>query len=38
MSSSTIGLDQNLREYLLNVSVKEHDVLKTLRKETLKLN
>ena len=38
MSSSTIGLDKNLREYLLNVSVKEHDVLKTLRKETLKLN
>jgi len=38
MSSSTIGLNQKLREYLLANSLKEHKVLKSLRAETLKLN
>ena len=38
MSSDTIVLDQKLREYLLNVSVKEPKVLKSLRKETAALD
>jgi len=38
MSNSTIGLDQNLRGYLLTYSLKEHKVLKDLRAYTLKLN
>ena len=35
MSSDTIELNQSLRDYLINVSVKEHSVLKILREETL---
>jgi len=38
MSSDTIVLDQKLRDYLLNVSVKEPNVLKNLRKETSALD
>ena len=38
MSSDTIELNQSLRDYLINVSVKEHSVLKILREETLKLD
>ena len=38
MSSDTIELNQSLRDYLINVSVKEPGVLKNLRKETLKLD
>ena len=34
MSSETIILDNQLRDYLLNVSVKEPEVLRALRKET----
>ena len=38
MSSNTIELNQSLRDYLINVSVKEPDVLKDLREETLQLD
>ena len=38
MSSDTIKLNQSLRDYLINVSVKEPSVLKDLREETLKLD
>ena len=38
MSSDTIELNQSLRDYLINVSVKEPRVLKDLREETLKLD
>ena len=38
MSSDTIELNQSLRDYLINVSVKEPSVLKNLREETLKLD
>ena len=38
MSNSTIGLDQKLREYLLTYSLREHEALKNLRADTLKLN
>ena len=38
MSSDTIELNRSLRDYLINVSVKEHSVLKILREETLKLD
>ena len=38
MSSNTIILDQNLREYLLNTSLKESKVLNNLREETSKLD
>ena len=38
MSSSTIELNQSLRDYLINVSVKESGVLKDLREETLQLD
>ena len=38
MSSDTIELNQSLREYLINVSVKEPCVLKDLREETLQLD
>lgn len=38
MSSDTIELNQSLREYLINVSVKEPGVLKDLREETLQLD
>ena len=38
MSSDTIELNQSLRDYLINVSVKEPSVLKDLREETLKLD
>ena len=38
MSSDTIELNQSLRDYLINVSVKEPGVLKNLREETLKLD
>ena len=34
MSSATIMLDKQLRDYLLNVSVRESEVLYALRKET----
>ena len=34
MSSETIILDSQLRDYLLNVSVREPEVLRALRKET----
>ena len=37
MSSETIILDSQLRDYLLNVSVKEPEVLRALRKETRNL-
>ena len=37
MSNSTIGLDNDLRKYLLDVSCRENDVLKKLRQETSKL-
>jgi len=37
MSSETIILDKQLRDYLLNVSVRESKVLYALRKETEKL-
>ena len=38
MSSNTIVLDQKLREYLLNTSLKEPKVLINLREETSKLD
>ena len=38
MSSDTIEINQSLRDYLINVSVKEPSVLKNLREETLKLD
>ena len=38
MSSNTIELNQSLRDYLINVSVKEPGVLKDLREETLQLD
>ena len=38
MSSNTIILDQKLREYLLNTSLKESKVLNNLREETSKLD
>jgi len=38
MSSDTIELNQSLRDYLINVSVKEPGVLKNLREETLQLD
>tara|TARA_B100001167_G_scaffold174456_1_gene127157 strand:- start:58 stop:720 length:663 start_codon:yes stop_codon:yes gene_type:complete len=38
MSSDTIELNQSLRDYLINVSVKESGVLKDLREETLQLD
>lgn len=38
MSSDTIELNQSLRDYLINVSVKEPSVLKDLREETLQLD
>ena len=38
MSSDTIELNQSLRDYLINVSVKEPRVLKDLREETLTLD
>ena len=34
MSSDTITLNEKLRDYLINVSVKEPKVLKDLREET----
>ncbi len=34
MSRSTLGLDGRLREYLLNASLREPDVLRRLREET----
>ena len=38
MSKSTIQLNDHLYEYLLNVSLREHEVLKELRDETLNLS
>ena len=38
MSSDTIELNQSLRDYLINVSVKEPGALKDLREETLQLD
>jgi predicted O-methyltransferase YrrM len=38
MSSNTIVLDQKLREYLLNTSLKEPKVLNNLREETSRLD
>ena len=37
MSSSTIGLNKELRNYMLNVSFRDDEVLEQLRKETLTL-
>ena len=37
MSSSTIGLSNKLRKYMLNVSFRDDEILRQLRKETLKL-
>ena len=37
MSSSTIGLNNELRKYMLDVSFRDDEILKQLRKETLKL-
>ncbi|MDC0881703.1 class I SAM-dependent methyltransferase [Candidatus Marinimicrobia bacterium] len=37
MSSSTIGLSEDLRKYLLGVSCRESKTLKSLRKETFRL-
>ncbi len=37
MSISTISLSKELRKYLLDVSVREPDVLKRLREETMKM-
>ncbi len=37
MSSSTIGLVDELRKYMLDVSFRDDEILKQLRKETLKL-
>lgn len=38
MSNRTIGISDSLYEYLLNHSLREHDVLKALREETAKLD
>ena len=38
MSKSTIQLNDHLYEYLLNVSLRQHEVLKKLRDETLNLS
>ena len=38
MSKKTIQLDDNLYQYLLDVSLREHEVLKSLRDETLNLS
>ena len=38
MSKQTIQLDDHLYEYLIDVSLREHEVLKDLRNETLKLS
>ena len=37
MSTTTIILDEKLREYLLNVSVKESEILRELREETAQM-
>ena len=37
MSTDTIILDKKLREYLLNVSVKESEILRELREETAQM-
>ena len=37
MSTATIILDKKLREYLLNVSVKESEILRELREETAQI-
>ena len=37
MSTATIILDEKLREYLLNVSVKEPEILRELREETAQM-
>ncbi len=37
MSSSTIGLSNELRKYMLDVSFRDDEILKQLREETLKL-
>jgi len=37
MSTATIILDEKLREYLLNVSVKESEILRELREETAQI-
>ncbi len=37
MSTATIMLDKKLREYLLNVSVKESEILRELREETAQM-
>ena len=37
MSSSTIGLNNELRKYMLDVSVRDDEILKQLREETLTL-
>jgi len=37
MSSSTIGLSNELRNYMLDISFRDDDILRQLRKETLKL-
>ena len=38
MSKKTIQLDDNLYQYLLGVSLREHEALKSLRDETLNLS
>ena len=35
MSSSTIGLSNELRKYMLDVSFRDDEILKQLREETL---
>ena len=37
MSSSTIGLSNELRKYMLDVSFRDDDILRQLREETLTL-
>jgi predicted O-methyltransferase YrrM len=37
MANASIGLDQNLHPYLLEVGVREHEVLRRLREETAAL-
>ena len=37
MSTATIILEKKLREYLLNVSVKESEILRELREETAQM-
>ena len=37
MSTATIMLDKKLREYLLNISVKESEILRELREETAQM-